>query len=116
NGLVPRSRRTTVSSGWCSTQARSRLSATSRLTEPSTRMLLSRRNRVIGSPSTTVSDAGQIVCDADDRVNRASRAPHSRYDRCVTSPPDVESDLGWALGTVTRSYLRVAADAMADLP
>ena len=34
----------------------------------------------------------------------------------MTSPPDVESDLGWALGTVTRSYLRVAAEAVADLP
>jgi DNA-binding MarR family transcriptional regulator len=34
----------------------------------------------------------------------------------VTSPPNVESDLGWALGTVTRSYLRIAAEAVADLP
>jgi DNA-binding MarR family transcriptional regulator len=38
------------------------------------------------------------------------------YDRLVTSPPDVESDLGWALSTVTRSYLRIAAEAVADLP
>jgi DNA-binding MarR family transcriptional regulator len=34
----------------------------------------------------------------------------------VTSPSDVESDLGWALGTVMRSYLRIAAEAVADLP
>jgi DNA-binding MarR family transcriptional regulator len=34
----------------------------------------------------------------------------------VTSPSDVESDLGWALGTVSRSYLRIAAEAVADLP
>src|SRR5689334_21018048 len=116
NGLVPTSRRTTAPSGWCSDHARSRLSATSRVTDPSTRMLLSRRNRVIGVPSTAMSAAVQIVCETDDRVNRASGVPHSRYHRRVTSPPDVESDLGWALGTVTRSYLRVAADAVADLP
>lgn len=42
--------------------------------------------------------------------------PHSRYARRVTSPSNVESDLGWALGTVTRSYLRIAAEAVADLP
>jgi DNA-binding MarR family transcriptional regulator len=34
----------------------------------------------------------------------------------VTSPANVESDLGWALGTVTRSYLRIAAEAVADVP
>jgi len=34
----------------------------------------------------------------------------------VTTPPNVESDLGWALGTVTRSYLRTAAEAVADVP
>jgi DNA-binding MarR family transcriptional regulator len=34
----------------------------------------------------------------------------------VTSPSNVESDLGWALGTVTRSYLRTAAQAVADVP
>ncbi len=34
----------------------------------------------------------------------------------MTSPSNVESDLGWALGTVTRSYLRIAAEAVADLP
>lgn len=39
-----------------------------------------------------------------------------RYHRPVTSPSNVESDLGWALGTVMRSYLRIAAEAVADLP
>ncbi|TWF79680.1 DNA-binding MarR family transcriptional regulator [Pseudonocardia hierapolitana] len=34
----------------------------------------------------------------------------------MTSPANVESDLGWALGTVTRSYLRIAAEAVADVP
>jgi DNA-binding MarR family transcriptional regulator len=34
----------------------------------------------------------------------------------VTSPSNVESDLGWVLGTVTRSYLRTAAQAVADVP
>ncbi|GAA5120883.1 MarR family winged helix-turn-helix transcriptional regulator [Pseudonocardia adelaidensis] len=34
----------------------------------------------------------------------------------MTSPSNVESDLGWALGTVTRSYLRTAAEAVADVP
>jgi DNA-binding MarR family transcriptional regulator len=34
----------------------------------------------------------------------------------VTSPSNVESDLGWALGAVTRSYLRIAAEAVADVP
>jgi DNA-binding MarR family transcriptional regulator len=34
----------------------------------------------------------------------------------VTSPSDVESDLGWALGTVMRSYLRVADEAVAGVP
>ena len=40
----------------------------------------------------------------------------ARYARPVTSPSDVESDLGWALGTVMRSYLQIAAEAVADLP
>jgi DNA-binding MarR family transcriptional regulator len=34
----------------------------------------------------------------------------------VTSPSNVESDLGWVLGTITRSYLRIAAQAVAGLP
>ena len=34
----------------------------------------------------------------------------------MASPSNVESDLGWALGTVTRSYLRIAAEAVADVP
>lgn len=34
----------------------------------------------------------------------------------MTSPSNVESDLGWVLGTITRSYLRIAAQAVADLP
>jgi DNA-binding MarR family transcriptional regulator len=34
----------------------------------------------------------------------------------VTSPPNLEADLGWALGTVMRAYLRVAGEAVADLP
>jgi len=38
------------------------------------------------------------------------------YHRQVTSPTNVESDLGWVLGTVTRSYLRIAEQAVADLP
>jgi DNA-binding MarR family transcriptional regulator len=39
-----------------------------------------------------------------------------RYHRRVTSPPNVESDLGWVLSTITRSYLRIAAQAVADVP
>ncbi|GAA0948216.1 MarR family winged helix-turn-helix transcriptional regulator [Pseudonocardia zijingensis] len=34
----------------------------------------------------------------------------------MTSPPDVEQDLGWALGTVLRSYLRLANEAVAGVP
>jgi DNA-binding MarR family transcriptional regulator len=34
----------------------------------------------------------------------------------VTTPPTVDSDLGWALGTVMRSYLRAANAAVADVP
>ena len=34
----------------------------------------------------------------------------------MTSPASVESDLGWALGTVMRSYRRVAEESVADLP
>jgi DNA-binding MarR family transcriptional regulator len=34
----------------------------------------------------------------------------------VTTPPAVDSDLGWALGTVMRSYLRAANAAVADVP
>ena len=30
--------------------------------------------------------------------------------------PGVEADLGWALSAITRSYLRAARDAVADLP
>jgi DNA-binding MarR family transcriptional regulator len=34
----------------------------------------------------------------------------------VTTPPTVESDLGWALGAVMRSYLRAAHDAVGTVP
>jgi DNA-binding MarR family transcriptional regulator len=34
----------------------------------------------------------------------------------VTTPHRVESDLGWALATVMRSYLRAAREAVDDLP
>ena len=40
----------------------------------------------------------------------------SRYHGLVTRPASVESDLGWALGTVMRSYRRVAEESVADLP
>lgn len=34
----------------------------------------------------------------------------------MTTPPTVESDFGWALGTVARDYLRNAAQALHDVP
>ena len=34
----------------------------------------------------------------------------------MTTPPAVESDLGWALGAVMRSYLRAAHDAVGAVP
>jgi DNA-binding MarR family transcriptional regulator len=34
----------------------------------------------------------------------------------VEITPGVEADLGWALGSITRSYLRAAREAVADVP
>jgi DNA-binding MarR family transcriptional regulator len=34
----------------------------------------------------------------------------------VTTPPDVEHDLGWALGTVMRAHLRTASEVVGTLP
>jgi DNA-binding MarR family transcriptional regulator len=34
----------------------------------------------------------------------------------VTTPPRLESDLGWALGTVMRSYLRAVDEVVAQVP
>ncbi len=34
----------------------------------------------------------------------------------MTTPSSVESDLGWALGTVMRSYLRVSTEVVAGVP
>lgn len=36
--------------------------------------------------------------------------------RRVGTTPGVEADLGWALGAITRSYLRAAREAVADVP
>jgi DNA-binding MarR family transcriptional regulator len=38
------------------------------------------------------------------------------YDPAVKTSPGVETDLGWALGAITRSYLRAAREAVADVP
>jgi DNA-binding MarR family transcriptional regulator len=40
----------------------------------------------------------------------------SGYDPAVKTSPGVETDLGWALGAITRSYLRAAREAVADVP
>jgi DNA-binding MarR family transcriptional regulator len=40
----------------------------------------------------------------------------SGYDPAVQTSPGVETDLGWALGAITRSYLRAAREAVADVP
>jgi DNA-binding MarR family transcriptional regulator len=34
----------------------------------------------------------------------------------VTTPASIEAELGWAVGTVARNYLRVASEALADVP
>ena len=68
SGLSPMSRRTT----W-PTHASSTTSATSRLIDPSVRMLLSRRNR-----ATANSSVSQMFCTSDDRSNRTSLPLHSR--------------------------------------
>src|SRR3954466_13598807 len=34
----------------------------------------------------------------------------------MTTPQNVESDLGWALGTVMRNYLRAVDEVVADVP
>lgn len=34
----------------------------------------------------------------------------------MTTPPSVEDDLGWALGTVLRAHLRTAQHVMGELP
>ncbi len=38
------------------------------------------------------------------------------YDVTVTAPQNVESDLGWALGTVMRNYLRAIDEVVAGVP
>ena len=40
----------------------------------------------------------------------------SGYDPLVQTSPGVETDLGWALGAITRSYLRAAREAVEDVP
>ena len=34
----------------------------------------------------------------------------------MSTPTSVENELGWALGTVVRNYLRVAGEALAEVP
>lgn len=34
----------------------------------------------------------------------------------MTTPPAVEADLGWALGTVMRSYMKLSAETLGDVP
>src|ERR671916_137181 len=34
----------------------------------------------------------------------------------MSTPASIETELGWALGTVTRNYLRVAGGALAEVP
>lgn len=34
----------------------------------------------------------------------------------MTTPPSVEADLGWALGTVMRSYMKLSAETLGDVP
>jgi DNA-binding MarR family transcriptional regulator len=34
----------------------------------------------------------------------------------VSTPASVEAELGWALGTVTRTYLRAVGEVMAEMP
>src|SRR5690349_13489063 len=40
----------------------------------------------------------------------------SLYPRAVGFLPGVEADLGWALGAVSRSYLRAVREAVSDVP
>jgi len=57
-----------------------------------------------------------MFCFSDYRVRRRyARACIGGRVRRVTTP-GVEADLGWALSAITRSYLRAARDAVADLP
>lgn len=56
-----------------------------------------------------------MFCLADDRFNRQYGGGHSRYPATVTTPR-LESDLGWALGTVMRSYLRAIDEVVAGVP
>jgi DNA-binding MarR family transcriptional regulator len=57
-----------------------------------------------------------MFCFSDYRVRRRyARARIGCRVRRVTTP-GVEADLGWALSAITRSYLRAARDAVADLP
>ena len=39
-----------------------------------------------------------------------------RYDAPMSTPTSVEKELGWALGTVVRNYLRMAGEALAEVP
>ncbi len=58
-----------------------------------------------------------MFCVSDYRVRRRyARARAGCRVRRVGTTPGVEADLGWALSAITRSYLRAARDAVADLP
>ena len=57
-----------------------------------------------------------MFCLADDRCSRQYGGGHSGYAATVTTPPRLESDLGWALGTVMRSYLRAIDEVVAGVP
>ena len=39
-----------------------------------------------------------------------------RYDAPVSSPTSVEAELGWALGTITRNFLKVSGECLAEVP
>ena len=54
---------------------------------------------------------------SDSRVcSHYARARVGCSVRRVATTPGVEADLGWALGAITRSYLRAAREAVADVP
>jgi DNA-binding MarR family transcriptional regulator len=58
-----------------------------------------------------------MFCQTDDPVNRQTPTRHSRaYDVWVTTPPRVEADFGWALGTVMRAYMNASRQAVEGLP
>ena len=59
---------------------------------------------------------GKMFCATDHLSTDDGGAAFRGSREIVTTPQRVEADLGWALGTVMRAYLRTAQAMVGGLP